>query len=50
MAPTEEIVILAGRIGDLQAVAVAGLSMVGLHAIVYSMGFRGQHRSDAPGW
>jgi putative integral membrane protein (TIGR02587 family) len=50
VAPTEEIAVLAGRVGDLQAAGVAGLSLVGLHAIVYSMGFRGQHRSDAPVW
>lgn len=50
VAPTEEVVMLAGRVGDLQAVVVAVLSMVGLHAIVYGMGFRGQHRTDAPTW
>lgn len=50
VAPTEEIVMLAGRVGDLQAGVVAVLSMVGLHAIVYGMGFRGQHRADAPMW
>ena len=50
VAPTEEIVMLAGRVGDLQTGLVAVLSMVGLHAIVYGMGFRGQHRADAPMW
>ena len=50
VAPTEEIVMLAARVGDLQAVSVAVSSMIGLHAIVYGMGFRGQHRADAPMW
>ena len=50
VAPTEEIVMLAGRVGDLQAVWVAVSSMVGLHLVVYGMGFRGQHRADAPVW
>nr|WP_274387505.1 TIGR02587 family membrane protein [Salsipaludibacter albus] len=50
VAPTAEVVLLAGRVGALQGALVAVASMAGLHAIVYSLGFRGQHRSDAPFW
>lgn len=50
VAPTREIVLLAGRIGPDQVIGVALVSVVALHAIVYLLGFRGQHRSEAPFW
>lgn len=50
IAPTEEVVRIATRIGDLRAAAVAVASIAGMHAMVYLLGFRGEHRSDASGW
>lgn len=50
VAPTDEVVVIAARVGDWQGAAVAGTSIVALHAIVYLLGFRGQHRSEAPTW
>ena len=50
IAPTEEVVLIATTAGPARAVALALITMALMHALVYVVGFRGQHRSDAPGW
>lgn len=50
VAPTEEVLLIATRIEPLQGVLLAVVTMAVMHAVVYVVGFRGQHRSQAPGW
>ena len=50
IAPTEEVQLLASDIHTPGAVLLAVLSLLLLHALVYLLGFRGQHRSEAPVW
>ena len=50
IAPTEEVVLIAALAGPLRLGALAVLSMAIMHAIVYLLGFRGQHRSEASAW
>lgn len=46
VAPTEELALIANKMGPAQAIALAVLSLVVMHAFVYSVGFRGQ--ADVP--
>jgi len=43
LAPTEEIVLLAYRMSELQALLLIALTLALMHGFVYSMAFRGQH-------
>ena len=52
VAPTEEILLIALRLGGTQALLLAAATLVVMHAFVYGADFRGQppdHR-QAPGW
>ncbi len=42
VAPTEEMVLIAYRIVPAQELALAALSILGMHAFVYAVNFRGQ--------
>jgi putative integral membrane protein (TIGR02587 family) len=46
VAPTEEIILIAFKMGYAQTAALVLLSIVVLHALVYSLEFRGQHGDD----
>ena len=46
VAPTEEMALIANKMGPIQAIALVGLSLVVMHAFVYAVGFRGQ--ADVP--
>jgi putative integral membrane protein (TIGR02587 family) len=46
LAPTEEIIVLAYRMSELQALVLMGLTLALMHGFVYAMEFRGQH--DVP--
>lgn len=48
IAPTEETVLIAYRMGPLQAVGLALVSLVLMHAIVYLAGFAGQEEQGHP--
>lgn len=50
IAPTEEVVLIATRAGPVRGVLLALLTVALMHAMVYVVGFGGQHRSEAPGW
>ena len=50
IAPTEEVVLLAAVAGPLRLGVLAVLSVAIMHAVVYLLGFRGQHRSEASAW
>ncbi|WP_370328071.1 TIGR02587 family membrane protein [Euzebya sp.] len=50
IAPTEEVVLIAARVADPRALVLMAASLAGMHAVVYLLGFAGQHRADAPGW
>ncbi|MBW3577641.1 MAG: TIGR02587 family membrane protein [Actinobacteria bacterium] len=50
IAPTDEIPLLALQVGTVRSLTLLVISVVLMHAIVYGVGFRGQHRSDAPVW
>lgn len=43
IAPTEEVIVIAQQISVWQAIAIAVLSLVLMHAFVYAVEFRGQH-------
>lgn len=42
VAPTEEMALIANKMGPAQAIALAGLSLIVMHAFVYAVDFRGQ--------
>jgi len=46
VAPTEEVVLIAYQMSPLLAALLAIASIALLHAIVYSLGFAGQHRHE----
>lgn len=46
VAPTEEMALIANKMGPAQAIALAVLSLVVMHAFVYAVDFRGQ--ADMP--
>jgi putative integral membrane protein (TIGR02587 family) len=48
VAPTEEMVVIAYRIGALHALALASLSLLLLHLIVFRVGFAGQEEAGHP--
>lgn len=52
VAPTEEMALIAYQMTAWHAAALALVSMLLMHAFVYSVGFRGQARTpaDAAGW
>lgn len=50
IAPTDEVMMIGGALGPWETLGLVGLSMLGLHALVYMLGFQGQHRSEAPTW
>jgi putative integral membrane protein (TIGR02587 family) len=52
IAPTEEIVLLAYRIGTPHLLTLVLVSLGAMHAFVYAVEFRGQHRlpEGAPWW
>ena len=49
IAPTEEVVLIATQLGRFRGLGLALLSVALMHALVYVVGFRGQHRSEASG-
>ena len=42
VAPTDEVAIIANRMGPLQSIVLVVLSLAIMHAFVYAVGFRGQ--------
>lgn len=50
VAPTEEVLLITTVAGPLRVLLLACLTIALMHAVVYIVGFRGQHRSDAPAW
>lgn len=46
VAPTEEMVLIAYRMTPVHAALLVLLSLIVLHAIVYAVGFRGQHAPE----
>ncbi|WP_029008014.1 TIGR02587 family membrane protein [Azospirillum halopraeferens] len=53
VAPTEEMVLIAYQMAEWQALALAGLSLVLMHAFVYAVRFSGQEArrpADGPWW
>lgn len=52
VAPTEEMALIANKMGPAQAIALAVLSLVVMHGFVYAVGFRGQANVPAgtPHW
>lgn len=52
IAPTEEVVLIAYKIQEWHAIALALLSLLLMHAFVYAAGFHGQHEipEDTPHW
>ena len=49
VAPTEEMVLIAYKMTPWHALGLAALSVALLHAVVYSLGFAGQHSHES-GW
>lgn len=49
MAPTEEMALIAWRIGPLQTAALLLASLIVMHALVYAVGFAGQEDHGRPG-
>ena len=47
VAPTEEVVLIAHMMGPWRALVLLAISLVLMHAFVYAVGFRGQHRRAA---
>lgn len=45
LAPTEEMILIAWRIGAWQAAAVLVVTLLLMHAFVYAVGFAGQHEA-----
>lgn len=50
VAPTEEVLLIATEAGPVRGILLALVTMAVMHAVVYLVGFRGQHRSEASGW
>lgn len=50
VAPTEEVVLIATEAGPVRGILLALVTMAVMHAVVYLVGFRGEHRSEASGW
>ncbi len=52
VAPTEEMALIANKMGPAQGIALILFSMVVMHAFVYAVGFRGQAvvAADTPRW
>lgn len=52
VAPTEEIVLIATKIGLARAISLVVVSLIIMHAFVYSVGFRGQEEAPegTPRW
>lgn len=48
LAPTEEIQLIAYRIGPVAAMGIMGLSIVLLHIFVFEVGFAGQEEQETP--
>ncbi len=48
MAPTEEVMLIAWRISPWQAVGLMVASLILMHALVYAVGFAGQHEHGRP--
>ena len=48
VAPTEEMILIAFRMSALQSIILVIISIIFLHGIVYTVGFRGQERPQAP--
>ena len=48
VAPTEEMKLISYQMAPWQALLLAAASIAILHAMVYSLGFRGQHGHDRP--
>ena len=47
VAPTEEMMLIAFRMGPGQSIALILLSILMLHALVYMVGFKGQQALEA---
>lgn len=47
IAPTEEVIVIAQKMSQWQAIGLAVLSLVLMHAFVYAVEFRGQHERPA---
>lgn len=47
IAPTQEVALIASQLGRFGGLGLALLSLALMHALVYLVGFRGQHRSEA---
>ena len=50
VAPTEEVPRIAAVAGPVRMMVLACITIGMMHAMVYVVGFRGEHRSAAPGW
>lgn len=48
LAPTEEVALIALRVGPLQTVALLVASLILMHALVYAVGFAGQEEHGRP--
>lgn len=48
IAPTEEVVLLAAKMGEAHTATLVVLSLAFMHAFVYSVGFKGQENADRP--
>lgn len=48
MAPTEEMILIAYRMTAIHVVALMAVSLILMHALVYSVGFAGQEAHDRP--
>ena len=48
MAPTEEMILIAYRMSAGHVVALVAVSLILMHALVYSVGFPGQEAHDRP--
>lgn len=48
MAPTEEMILIAYRMTAVHVVALMAVSLILMHALVYSVGFAGQEAHDRP--
>lgn len=50
LAPTEEIVLIAAAMSELDAILLVGLSLVLMHGFVYGLGFKGGSPSPRGFW
>lgn len=49
VAPTEEMILIGFKMSAWHAVALIGLSLLALHALVFTVGFAGQHGHEGHG-